>query len=73
MTSGLPPRSDGRERQARSGRPDLEKQGLRGAGWVLAAFYIFAAVVFTGWAEGWWQHTSHAAAPPAASQRASHG
>src|SRR5262245_34469708 len=37
--------------------------GLPGAGWVLAAFLVFAAVVFTGWAEGWWAHNSSAAAP----------
>jgi hypothetical protein len=30
---------------------------------VIAAFYIFAAVVFTGWAEGWWQNNPHATAP----------
>ena len=45
--------------------------GPRGRGIVLAAFYLFAAVMFTGWVEGWWDHNPHVAAP--ATVQTNHG
>lgn len=29
-----------------------EPSGLRGSGWLVAGFYLFAAIVFTSWAMG---------------------
>ena len=29
-----------------------EPSGLRGSGWIVAGFYLFAAIVFTSWAMG---------------------
>jgi len=39
--------------------------GVPGAGWLVAAFFVFAIVVFTGWDQGWWDtsHNNVAAAP----------
>jgi hypothetical protein len=33
--------------------PRKAPQGLRGAGWVLTVFVVFAVAVITAWAEGW--------------------
>ena len=48
-------------------------RGPRGRGWVIAAFYVFAAIVLTGWAEGWWQNSPHATAPQPGLQQTTHG
>ena len=55
MDTHLTPRSD-----TYDGR---NLRGPRGRGWVVAAFYIFAAITLTGWATGWWQNNPHATAP----------
>jgi hypothetical protein len=33
-------------------QPATESAGLRGSGWVVAGFYLFAAIIFTSWAMG---------------------
>jgi hypothetical protein len=40
--------------------------GVRGAGWVIGLFFVFAVIVATGWAEGWWENNRNTAAAPAA-------
>ena len=47
--------------------------GPRGRGIVLAAFYLFAAFMFTGWVEGWWDHNPHVAAPATVAPQTNHG
>ena len=44
-----------------------ERHGPPGRGWVLGAFLLFAAVMFTGWSAGWWtqSYAAMAAAPSA--------
>ncbi len=39
--------------------------GVPGAGWLVAAFFVFAVVIFTGWSQGWWEHNYTTAAGPA--------
>lgn len=51
---------------------DYAGNGPRGRGWVIAGFYLFAAVVLTGWATGVWQNAPHAVAPPVM-QHSTHG
>jgi hypothetical protein len=41
--------------------------GPKGAGWVIGLFFIFAVIVATGWAEGWWDNNRTTAAAPATS------
>jgi hypothetical protein len=51
---------------------DYTGNGPRGRVWVIAGFYMFAAVMLTGWATGWWQNAPHAVAPPVM-QHSTHG
>jgi hypothetical protein len=44
----------------------------RGAIWVIAALYVFCAVVLVSWAEGWGDNNPQTAAPPAP-QHSIHG
>ena len=38
---------------------------LRGSGWVIGIFYLFVAIVFSGWlVGGWWQNPRAVAPPP---------
>jgi len=71
MASQFPSRSDWSAKQAQSGR--AERSGPRGAGWVVAALYLFCALVLTSWAEGWGEEDYHAAAPPAQHEHAPRG
>jgi hypothetical protein len=50
------------------------RPGLPGVGWVLAAFYVFAAIMFTTWAvQDSRQNTPRTAAPAATQDRATTG
>jgi len=42
-----------------------EPSGLRGSGWIIAGFYLFAAIVFTSWAMGTGGPRSSAGPAPA--------
>jgi hypothetical protein len=48
-------------------------QGPRGAGWVIAALYIFSAVVVFSWFSGWGDNSPQTAAPPVQHQHSTHG
>jgi hypothetical protein len=63
MTSDLLPRSAWNQSDAQPG--PAESQGPRGAGWVIAALYIFCAVVLASWFGGWGENSPQTAAPPA--------
>jgi len=65
MTSELLPRSAWNESDAQPGRS--EHQGPRGARWVIAALYVFSAVVIASWWGGWGENNNspQAATPPA--------
>ena len=41
------------------------RQGAPGAGWFLLIVYVFSAVVFTAWLEGWGEYHGRTATPPA--------
>jgi hypothetical protein len=71
MASHLPSRSGWSEEPAQPSAAGPRR--LRGAVWVIAALYIFCALVFTSWAEGWGENNPQAAAPPAAPQHSIHG
>jgi hypothetical protein len=70
MASYLPPRADLSEGPAQSS--EAKPQGPRGAGWIIAALYIFSALVLASWAGGWGESNPQAAAPPAP-QHSIHG
>jgi hypothetical protein len=60
MTSDLLPRS--------------EKRGPRGAGWVVAALYLFSAAVFASWFGPWGDDNNRQIAdPPPQHQHSIHG
>jgi hypothetical protein len=40
------------------------RQGAPGAGWFLVIVYVFSALVFTAWLEGWGENRGRTAAPP---------
>jgi hypothetical protein len=71
MADQLSPQSDWGDRQAQSGRVD--RPGPRGAGWVIAALYIFSAVVVVSWFTGWGDDRPQTAAPPVQHQHSTHG
>jgi hypothetical protein len=71
MASQVSLRSDWRETPAQSGQ--VEKQGPRGAGWLIAALYIFSAVVFASWFAPWGADSAQTAAPPPQHQHSIHG
>jgi hypothetical protein len=71
MTSDLLPRSGWDESQAQSG--GSEKRGPRGAGWVIAALYIFSAIVFATWFGPWGDDNRQVADPPQQHQHSIHG
>jgi len=73
MTSDLLPRSGWAESEAQPGR--AESQGPRGAGWVIAALYVFCAIVVASWFTGWGENSPQTAAPPPAQhqQHSTHG
>ncbi len=52
---------DSLSRRLHSARP-----GAPGAGWLIAAVYIFSALVFAAYLEGWGEKNPHTASPPAA-------
>ncbi len=48
------------------------REGAPGAGWLVAGIYLFSALVFAAYLEGWGERNPHTAAPPAA-YRSTHG
>lgn len=49
------------------------RPGVPGAGWVLGIFVVFAVIVLTGMAEGWWDNNRTVATAPAASHHTTTG
>ncbi len=43
-----------------------------GAGWLVVGIYVFSALIFTAYLEGWGERNAHTAAPPAA-HHSTHG
>jgi len=69
MASQISARSDWNEREA----AQSEKRGPRGAGWVIAALYVFSAVVVASWFGPWADDSAQTAAPPVQHQHSTHG
>lgn len=67
MTSHLLSQSGWDQAQATS-----ERRGPRGAVWVVAAVYLFSALVFASWIEGWGDNAPQTAAPPPQHQHSTH-
>jgi hypothetical protein len=42
--------------------------GAPGAGWFVAAVFVFSMFMFTGWYAGWWDNNHTTAAAPAPAQ-----
>jgi hypothetical protein len=38
--------------------------GVPGAGWLLAAVFLFSVFMFTAWSEGWWEGNHSIATAP---------
>ncbi len=47
--------------------------GVPGAGWFIAAVFVFSVVMFTGWEQGWWEGSRNSAAAPTAAHRTTNG
>lgn len=72
MASDFLPRSGWSESEAQP--VESASQGPRGAGWVIAALYIFSAVVIVSWLGGWGENSPQTAAPPTTQhQHSTHG
>ncbi len=70
MSIQVLPRSGWHESQARPGQS--VSRGPRGAGWLVAALYVFCAVVFASWFGGWGENSPQTADPPPQHQHSTH-
>lgn len=70
MSIHVLPRSGWNESEAQPGQS--ESRGPRGAVWVIAALYLFCALVFAGWLGGWDENGPRTADPPPQHQHSIH-
>jgi hypothetical protein len=66
MASQFSARSDWNQSETQAGQSG--SRGPRGAVWVIAALYVFSAIVFASWFGPWADDSAQTAAPPAQHQ-----